>query len=448
MPITDREHKSTGAELDKHRLAFIIIAILLVLWYVGSQEEEEKIESSIHSSYFFNNSKSLGQNAVAIVLTVDQRLRNHEIRLIGIDEEGKKTSSRATVSLESDVKDQHFVTALIQANLKVNHLKKLKMEVNDDVFEVPFRSIDSSRPRHPVVFCVAPQVISENWQHFVAQIHIARHFGAHVHMYLSRVIEPFFELLQEYEKREFISVQPWLHHSRATDGAAFTDCLLQYKDRARYVAFVEFNEILIPSGADSYFEEYLREFGGHRLISSLYYPEYRMKTKIPASWNGYSFDNLIRDGEIKMGRNLGRLVVRTDMFNSTGSRYSANANTRMNLRITKRVSNGVIRLKQAGARKLHRAMPSAILRNFPLLSDGLLDAIETHWNRLKKSSVFQTLEGNLPRHPIFSNTLKKCMTTFSHGYAVPPRRIEMHRFPRHHENTTFPVESNSLYIIG
>ncbi|UMM33907.1 hypothetical protein L5515_007212 [Caenorhabditis briggsae] len=151
-----------------------------------------------------------------------------------------------------------------------------KLEIVDSTakLKIPFRLSCTSAPA-PVIICISPQFVAEQWQIFVA--HIAHHFGGHLRLYVTSMLESYFNLVKEYEKLGHVTVDFWMRYrfqnssldspepnsnvEWRNQAGATTDFLLQYKEVASFITFVDLDDVLIPRGYNSYYDEF----------SSLYY---------------------------------------------------------------------------------------------------------------------------------------------------------------------------------
>ncbi|KAF1750309.1 hypothetical protein GCK72_016857 [Caenorhabditis remanei] len=247
-----------------------------------------------------------------------------------------------------------------------------KLEIVGGI-EIPLKMPVSQQ--YPVVFCIAPssQDSTLNWPDLIFQIHVSRYYGAHLHFYLTNVSSPIYDFLKIYQSQKYITLQPWLKTSNSTDGAVYTDCLLQYKDATDYIGFMGPNEILIPSGASSYYEEFMREFGGNDEISSLKYEQYLLEAE--------------------------RVNV-----NGRGPGH----------RVTKRVHNGIFRLENQKIDKMliqNFGIPKAIRRDIPLLRIDQIAEVEKDWERIRNSSseVFTRLQAFASCSPKNPDKYPECL---------------------------------------
>lgn len=90
-------------------------------------------------------------------------------------------------------------------------------------------------------------------------------------MYVTSMVGSFFELVKEYEKQGYVTVDYWVRPKfPSSPGAlepnensefknqpgAYTDCLLQYKESATFITFMDLDDVFIPRGFDTYYDEF------------------------------------------------------------------------------------------------------------------------------------------------------------------------------------------------
>ncbi|EFO99711.1 hypothetical protein CRE_18770 [Caenorhabditis remanei] len=157
-----------------------------------------------------------------------------------------------------------------------------------DLLQIPFRQPRVTAPA-PVILCISPQFVAEQWQIFVTHAHIAHYFGGHLHLYVTSMLESYFNLVKEYEKLGYVTVDYWMRYkfkNKTFDSpepnsnvewrnqaGAHTDCLLQYKEVASFITFVDLDDVLVPRGFDSYYEEFSSLFYFHPNILTFQYPK-------------------------------------------------------------------------------------------------------------------------------------------------------------------------------
>ncbi|CAI5451328.1 unnamed protein product [Caenorhabditis angaria] len=298
----------------------------------------------IHSVYYYKNSKSLGKNAIAIVATMNKRtvpiITDMKIDLIATDSDGNQMKTKATLTSENLLSERcDYLMILAQANT-LNNMAKLEIESVGSRTLIPFK-YPIRKASKPVIFCVSPQFAAEQWQVFLTQVHIAKKYGAHLHIYVVSMIESYFELLREYEKLGYISIEPWLtikfaeHNEPVLEPnsnvelraqtAAHTDCILMYKESASFIGSLDLDDILIPINSRSYYEEFEKEHMNSILISAVNYVKRDYETVKSPFLNEFSITNILKYSKPLNTNDTGKSFARPTRYNSSWAHWSRNA---------------------------------------------------------------------------------------------------------------------------
>lgn len=335
-------------------IIFLILSfICLLIWlFSGSHREDlqfyDKIKlmeigeenAFIHSAYYFEDSKSLGKNAIAIVATMHRGavtdLDDYRLRIVGTNST-KREVTEARVSTEQDPDEGcEYTTVLIQTNT-LDSMSKLEIETRDGLVVLPISTPKRESPK-PVVFCIAPLFAAEQWQSFLMQLHVSKKFGAHLHVYMMTMVEYYYQVVRQLGDLGIVTTQPWLSPKFSQVGkpflepnrnselrlpaAAFTDCLMQYKEAAQFIGFMEIEDLLFPVSAQSYYEEFEREYEGSLQVSALYYQIMEQQSIKYSSPEQQSLSAVLTSAKPGDTLKNGRSIIRPERFNSTWAHYS------------------------------------------------------------------------------------------------------------------------------
>ncbi|CAI2354524.1 unnamed protein product [Caenorhabditis sp. 36 PRJEB53466] len=423
----------------------LFLAILIVPKFLDEKEKVKVFQAThtfIHSAYYYPTSKSLGRNAVALVTTMNKRtvsnITEYTINLIGTNRTDRwlKKATLTTEHLLDDRCDYSLITA--QTNL-VDNMAMLEIEAEGVLMKVPMKTPKYSAPK-PVVFCVSPQFAAEQWQTFLVQLHVSKRYGAHLQLYIVSMVESYFKLIKEYEKMGLVSIEPWLTIKfPVTDGpylepnrnvelrnqaAAHTDCLLMYKEAASFVGILDMDDILIPNNANSYYEEFEREYAGSWLISALHYEKFDYKTIKVAELEEQSISAIVRNARRLPTKDSGKSFLRPERFNSSWSHYSRNADNQpiyltpkqnepffMKLKTMK--YNGIFHLKNMYMINSSRVPEGAIPVNpgdniTQLISEEHLQEIDEDLKRALATEGIAKLSLTLPKDDYYMPIVFKC----------------------------------------
>ncbi|EGT32942.1 hypothetical protein CAEBREN_29607, partial [Caenorhabditis brenneri] len=293
----------------------------------------------INSVYYYPTSKSLGPNAIALAMVVDSvnfNVENATYNVVGSN--GTHTKMSLATSQTEGVPTCRYTPVMAGTNT-VQNVTKLEMESNGVKVEIPFKMARYTAPK-PVIICISPQFVAEQWQIFMMHVHVANRFGGHLHIYLTSIIESFFELMREYERQGYITLDYWLRMKFEktetpyfepneniewrNQAGAQTDCLLQYKEAAEYIAFFDMDDILFPKNYPTYLEEFSAEWALQPSATSVFYGRREHEFIKAETLSEFSFRDLIASLRSSPTVKRGKVVVKPDRYNSTWIHFSNN----------------------------------------------------------------------------------------------------------------------------
>ncbi|CAL2040173.1 unnamed protein product [Caenorhabditis brenneri] len=291
----------------------------------------------ITSAYYYPTSKSLGENAIALNMVVDSinfNVDNATYNVVGSN--GTQQEYSVATSKVEGVPSCRYTTAMASTTT-VSNLKKLEMESNGVKVEIPFKIARYTAPK-PVIICISPQFVAEQWQMFLMHVHVANRFGGHLHMYITSMVESYFELMKEYERQGYLTLDYWLRMrfenvetpyfepngniEWRNQAGAETDCLLQYKEAAQYIAFFDMDDILFPANYPTYLEEFNAEWALQPNATSLFYGRREHEFIKARTMSEFSFTELVGSLRSSPTVKRGKVVVRPETYNHTWIHYS------------------------------------------------------------------------------------------------------------------------------
>ncbi|EGT37012.1 hypothetical protein CAEBREN_12496 [Caenorhabditis brenneri] len=289
------------------------------------------------SAYYYPTSKSLGPNAVALNMVVDCKSFNVDNATYSVmgSNQTHHVLSKAPSQVEG-VPSCRYITAMARTNT-VENLVKLEMESDGQTVEIPFKIARYQSPK-PVIICISPQFVAEQWQLFLLQAHVAHQFGGHLHIYLTSIINSYFKLMQEYERLGYLTIDFWLrmkfsnvstpyfepnsHVEWRNQAGAQIDCLLQYKEAAEFIAFFDMDDILFPKTYPTYLQEFRAEWEIDPTSNSIYYGRREHEFLKAETLSEFSFKELVSSLRSSPTVKRGKVVVKPERYNSTWIHYS------------------------------------------------------------------------------------------------------------------------------
>ncbi|CAI4226706.1 unnamed protein product [Auanema sp. JU1783] len=185
---------------------------------------------------------------------------------------------------------------------------------------------------HDVVVCFTPLFMNEKWQLMLLSAEVYTHYGAFMHFYVRSMITDLFELLTLY-KNSRITAWPGvrLGHDRASgptfdpnlelefrnQASAMTDCLLRYKESAKYIIFPDPDDIIIPRLGDrTYFGEFQKVFVHFPNAAVIAYNMSQAALSAGSSPESFSIPSTLKSIHFKGETRWGKLVVKPSLVDS------------------------------------------------------------------------------------------------------------------------------------
>ncbi|CCD62008.1 Glycosyltransferase family 92 protein ZK381.2 [Caenorhabditis elegans] len=390
-----------------------------------SREKLPVSHAFINSVYYYPTSKSLGENALAFTMAIDQHsysMKNHTFTVLGYNSTDS-VESIATSQTEG-ISRCRYVTMMARTNT-VENLEKLKIESQGVSVEVPFRIARYSAPK-PVIICISPQFAAEQWQMFVMHVHAANRFGGHLHIYLTSIIESYFQLMQEYERQGYITLDYWLRMKFSNtktpyyepnenvewrhQAGAQTDCLLQYKEAAEYIAFFDMDDILFPKNYPTYLEEFNSVLAANPGKNYLFYGRREHEFVKASTLTEFSFTELVQSLRSSQTVKRGKVVVRPEAYNSTWIHNSKHVSFETSVQVKSPTLVHVqLPVDKNGKRNDSRDLWK--IKFGPLnetIREDDIRAIEDDINRIKNLAVISSIGPFLPSSDFYLPIVFKC----------------------------------------
>ncbi|ULT87698.1 hypothetical protein L3Y34_007100 [Caenorhabditis briggsae] len=376
------------------------------------------------SAYYYPKSSLLGNNAIALNVVFDSVSHNLDhVIMIGTNDT-EETQFVARTQVESS-EACRYATTVATANT-VENLTKLEIESNDHKIEIQFKIARYNAPK-PVIFCLSPQSLAEQWQLFMIQAHMSQRFGAHIHLYLTSSLESYFGLLREYEKQGYITIENWLrikfsettspyfepnaNMELANRAGAYADCLLQYKEAAKYVAFLDLEDFIFPVMRTTYLREFNAEFEYQLSASSILYTTRDHLLVKAESLEEFSFYDIVASLKtMTTSLKIGKVVVRADRYNLTSIYGNMNTNDRNRYTVT---NNMIVRV-QSAPDQTNDTTQNDYSFSSKIRPKDLLAIEESIW-RMKNFSSIDDLSARLPRFDFYTPILSECLFATQEG---------------------------------
>ncbi|ETN83978.1 hypothetical protein NECAME_07133 [Necator americanus] len=412
---------------------------------------EEPFEIFLLSAYYYKTSESLGNNSIALVVTGDIAILKD---LKGVQVVAWNNVTNAVREGELQRVTPHNVCRWIPMLVTVPLIPDphtVALSVGNRLVEIPFR--EPVTKKHEVVTCIAPLFGNEQWQQALFAAHVYKRFGTHMHLYVRSMVSPVFELMKIYERESYLTIQPWLRiillsiselHFNPNinvefrnQAAAQTDCLLQYKESASYITFVDLDDVLIPRLFNNYLEEFAHLFHSMPNVAYIHYVKENVKLKTAKNGSDFSLKEMLMSIQFERVTETGKLVADPRYVNSTWIHFPISIPAGMERYTVPSHVNAITHLKhmkfetKSEKPKSGWVIPSFkpntynVLSKKPLMSQHDIDQIQMDFERMASKEEVARIFPNLPTEFVYLEAIAQCYEDTFYKYHYSGRVTEL-----------------------
>ncbi|CAP34776.1 Protein CBG16956 [Caenorhabditis briggsae] len=249
--------------------------------------DNDEMDLFFVSAYYYGNEYSFYENQVSLTFLAPRDAHWDRRKIIVIRSNG---SNSVLEPMKVHRATPHnickFVTITGTVTLK-DDLMDLEILVNKNIAGIRYLPADNKQ--RDLVVCTPPIYNNVRWQSILLIAHIYARFNGHLQLYLSNSKPAFFDLLEELKQHTGISVSPFpdfFGNSQLDEiefggiTVASSDCLSKYKSSASFIAFLEWDEFLIPTRFSSFFDEFANFFESEIFVGLLEYKNSKGVSKI------------------------------------------------------------------------------------------------------------------------------------------------------------------------
>ncbi|PIC24719.1 hypothetical protein B9Z55_017933 [Caenorhabditis nigoni] len=404
------------------------------------------LKAFVTSAYFYPTSKSLGSNALALVMSMN--LGQFKQDYLEIQSGKPMDSTEIVIWAKNGTHSRLVSTPYIRVTPHDNcqmitvfatvqlipNVKNILLISDDGSTEVPFTLPDYQK--RDLVVCWSPLYVTEQWQNFILAMHIYKKFGGFVHIYLISCISSLFALMKKYESAGYLKIQPWYRvnfpfiHPLHVDpyvgielqnqASSHTDCLLQYKESAEFITFLDMDEILIPRSAPSYVEEFQKILNKREQISHIEFSIENYKMSVARDSLKFSIPQMLATLKytystensrkiVAIPRNLNFTWIYPVPTHSNGMRF---------LRTDENVITKLKTIKWTNPKFKTDNFPLPLYLNtteFLILGDQV-EQIEDDFQQITEKFETNLILPDLPNQLYYYNDVKTCLAKTYHSF--------------------------------
>ncbi|KAK0397890.1 hypothetical protein QR680_002322 [Steinernema hermaphroditum] len=168
-----------------------------------------------------------------------------------------------------------------------------------------------------VVACYSPLFYNERWQLIVNTLEVYRQYGVGVQaFYVQSMLHEIMDLLKVYQKKGYAEIEFWPMLSLGqhfedemgfspneqldwrNQASAHSDCLLKYKDAAKFIIISDIDDVLFPRIGETYIEEFMKLSSDYPNAAGFTYNRYNAEVTTTLNPQEFSLSNLIDSSEI------------------------------------------------------------------------------------------------------------------------------------------------------
>ncbi|CAO4379248.1 unnamed protein product [Caenorhabditis nigoni] len=362
--------------------------------------------------------------------------------IVGTNESNNSMTSKASLKIETaEEMSCEYVMVFVQAQTIMSP-KRLEIESLGTRVQIPFRE-PRKWSHSPVIICIAPQFVAEKWQVFLMNIHVARRYGGHMHIYITSMIQELFNTLKVYESWGSLTLDYWVRMKFQettspyadpvrnvewrNQAGAQTDCLLQYKEVAEFVAFFDIDDILIPRSSQNYHQEFSSHFNLDPSFHSIFYNKRDVAVQKVTNVKDFSFRQLFSTMKIRKEEGYGKSIVNPLKYNSTWIHHSFQLPRDKILKI---FNTEIIHVKEILNVELDQKAPFKLPKVFgkesePLITATDLKTLDTDFQSLFGDTRYREAAVQMVDHDFYSPIVFKCYNeSFYHPFFVEHKHFK------------------------
>ncbi|CAJ0571888.1 unnamed protein product, partial [Mesorhabditis spiculigera] len=328
------------------------------------------------------------------------------------------------------------------------NMTQLAVGLGDRYEMIPYR-IPNYR-KHGVVTCIAPLYANEQWQYALFAAHLYRRYGSFLQLYVRSMIHPLFEMLKIYEREGYLQIDPWmrvklktvheaffnpnLHVEFRNQAAAYTDCLLQYKESAEFISFMDLDDVQIPRIGKTYFEEYSHYFFENPMTSYLHYVKEADQAARQIMMDDFTMSQMYTGiVDVLPSMEAGRFVVQPKNINFTWVHFPFSVLEDMKRYDVSSEENFVARLKPLEEYPFtsSQGIPQLFSRKGGMLrKPDFLPAEDANWlqadlKRMFKNPEIRAIWSRMPQDQFYQKLLTSCFheNYFQHYFNSKPEKM-------------------------
>ncbi|CAD5225581.1 unnamed protein product [Bursaphelenchus xylophilus] len=291
-------------------------------WAVGVAE---KTHMFVVAAFYYNESKSLPPNTIAVIYSARKNALDFPITCISRNEfnQEKRVPARTDMALVAPL--QCRWTTMVALCPVTRNPSYFALEGDSGVREeLPFQPAD--KQKRNFIVCMSRMFMFENWQLFITSIELYRYYGADLMVtYIESALSDIYRILLAYEREGFVKIRkatrlfqpPDLDYDPNSENEwynqdfSYNSCLYEFKESAEFMMIADWDDVLIPETHRDYYKEMKWLSGLYPNTAAFIFQ--RPQSTVHTSHSPSNFDMIgtidnieVDDSNIQTGKFVGR----------------------------------------------------------------------------------------------------------------------------------------------
>ncbi|KAI6199194.1 Glycosyltransferase family 92 protein [Aphelenchoides besseyi] len=288
------------------------ILIYLLLIYQQTERLNERFDLFVSSAYYVGQS-----SLVRMIGTGSSSLRQTPL----LCRNEHKEEVKAKIEEMGGPLQCKFWIFYVDCNFTMQSNEVTLFGTTNSEITIPVQS--ELTERYPLVVCYSRMFYYENWQIALLSIELYRHYGVQMFSIpIISVIEPLYRILKHYEDHKIVHLRngvvlpkieemdPNIETEYFNQVISNTECLYRYRNAADFIAFVDFDDLIIPRNFPTLFEELQSLATFEPLASSFEFRWTRFNVEPSSKPSQFNIEKIISNAYFVQIGDVGKSIAR------------------------------------------------------------------------------------------------------------------------------------------
>uniref|UniRef100_A0A7E4ZYZ5 Glycosyltransferase family 92 protein n=1 Tax=Panagrellus redivivus TaxID=6233 RepID=A0A7E4ZYZ5_PANRE len=298
--------------------SIVILSLFLVVFYYHIYHKDVHTHIIVISATRYETSEKYPPNTVVVLFNARRAIRQvDELLCISENSTHRKLYPTKAQFAYNPTRECKFATFIAVCS-SVSNARFLGFSKNR-IGVTPAQLVvrPAVMTKNPVVVCFSPLFYFERWQILATSLEIYRHYGADLMVvYVQSMLAEVFALLQYYEGRGKVAIEPWSTHDIPmkdieklgynpnfeldwrNQAAAHTDCVLKYRESADFIIIADIDDVLVPQLKYQYIDEFKALQRLSSIAAGFAYPRLNVVLQAASSTENFDISQILSTARI------------------------------------------------------------------------------------------------------------------------------------------------------